>query len=85
MRYVFSFIYLLFKNISQIMENYEELIHARSSKNPAYNIQLLELEKQRNYKKQMIQLESLIQEHELQIQTLRDSLNGLGNKYNPQV
>lgn len=67
------------------MDIYEQLLQARASKNPEYSLQLLELEKQRNYKKLLLELEAAIREHELKIQSLRDMLNGLGNKYNPKV
>ena len=70
---------------SKIMDTYEQLIQARASKNPEYSLQLLELEKQRNYKKLLLELEASIREHELKIQSLRDMMNGLGNKYNPKV
>ena len=67
------------------MEIYEQLIEARTSKNPEYRLQMLELEKKRNYDKRISDLAADIRSIELKLKNLRDMMNVLGNQYNPQV
>ena len=69
----------------QIMEIYEQLIEARTSKNPEYRLQMLELENRRNYDKRISDLSADLRNIELKSKNLRDMLNVLGNQYNPQV
>ena len=67
------------------MEIYEQMIEVRTSKNPEYRLQMLELEKRRNYEKRISDLSADIRTIELKTKNLKDNLNVLGNQYTPQV
>ena len=67
------------------MEIYEQMIEVRTSKNPEYRLQMLELEKRRNYEKRISDLSADIRTIELKTKSLKDNLNVLGNQYTPQV
>jgi len=80
-----QFIQELERKAKEIMEIYEQLIEARTSKNPEYRLQMLELEKKRNYDKRISDLAADIRSIELKLKNLRDMMNVLGNQYNPQM
>ena len=67
------------------MDIYEELVRTRESKNPEYRMQMLEMERKKEFDRRILDLRSKIQADELKIQEWRYTLDGLGNKYKPQV
>ena len=67
------------------MDLYEELVRARESKNPEYRMQMLEMERRKDFNRRIHDLRSKIQEDELKIQEWKNNLDGLGNKYKSQV
>merc|ERR1712227_788802 len=79
------FIEELEKKANEIMDLYEELVRARESKNPEYQMQMLEMERRKDFNKRIDDLRSKIQEDELKIQEWRYNLDGLGNKYKFQM
>ena len=67
------------------MDIYEDLVRAKESKNPEYRIQMLEIERRKDFERRINELKSKIHADELKIQDWRYKLDGLGDKYNPQV
>ena len=67
------------------MDIYEDLVRARESKNPEYRMQMLEMERKKDFDRRIHDLRSKIQADELKIQEWRYKLDGLGNNYKPQA
>lgn len=67
------------------MDIYEDLIRARESKNPEYRMQMLEMERKKDFDRRIHDLRSKIKADELKIQEWRYKLDGLGNNYKSQV
>ena len=67
------------------MDIYGDLVRARQSKDPEYRMQILEMERRKDFERRIYDLRSKIQADELKIQDWRHNLDGLKNKYKSQV